>query len=235
MIYDFYFFVMVVYESLVCSEQLNWALYFRKKMSCRIFSSSSGTRAASKRFGNAFSVATLWIKSSQVKLSFIVIPLRVWTYSGTKCHASQDHGATWIQTYTTNLLSEMTIHMLYIKWLPIHKLKNTNWTIVQMPRKYCTCEKHSSSWLGNSAQWFEVHEHVNIHILLSLLWNLCTHSNVWKCLVWIEESVLLQVVCTGPLTCVYHALNNPIFFFFQWCGKVGESMFQEVGDLYGVS
>ncbi len=34
------------------------------------------------------------VKSSQVKLSFIVIPLHVWTYSGTRCHASQDHGAT---------------------------------------------------------------------------------------------------------------------------------------------
>ncbi len=32
--------------------------------------------------------------SSQVKLSFIVIPLHVGTYSGTKCRASQDHGAT---------------------------------------------------------------------------------------------------------------------------------------------
>ncbi len=27
------------------------------------------------------------------KLSFIVIPLHVGTYSGTKCRASQDHGA----------------------------------------------------------------------------------------------------------------------------------------------
>ncbi len=36
----------------------------------------------------------LIIKSSQVKLSFIVIPLHVWTYSGTRCRASQDHGAT---------------------------------------------------------------------------------------------------------------------------------------------
>ncbi len=34
------------------------------------------------------------VKSSQVKLSFIVIPLHVGTYSGTKRHASQDHGAT---------------------------------------------------------------------------------------------------------------------------------------------
>ncbi len=32
--------------------------------------------------------------SSQVKLSFIVIPLHVGTYSGTKCSASQVHGAT---------------------------------------------------------------------------------------------------------------------------------------------
>ncbi len=36
----------------------------------------------------------LYFKSSQVKLSFIVIPLHVWTYSGTRCRASQDHGAT---------------------------------------------------------------------------------------------------------------------------------------------
>ncbi len=28
------------------------------------------------------------------KLSFIVIPLHVGTYSGTKCRASQEHGAT---------------------------------------------------------------------------------------------------------------------------------------------
>ncbi len=34
------------------------------------------------------------LKSSQVKFSFIVIPLHVWTYSGTRCRASQDHGAT---------------------------------------------------------------------------------------------------------------------------------------------
>ncbi len=29
------------------------------------------------------------------KSSFIVILLHVWTYSGTKCHVSQDHGATY--------------------------------------------------------------------------------------------------------------------------------------------
>ncbi len=40
-----------------------------------------------------------------------------------------------------------------------------------------------------------MHEHVNIHILLSLLWD-CVHIAVCeKCLVRIEESVLLQVVC----------------------------------------
>ncbi len=36
---------------------------------------------------------------------------------------------------------------------------------------------------------------------------LCTHSSVGKCLVQIEESVLLQVVCTGSFTCVKHTLN----------------------------
>ncbi len=47
-----------------------------------------------------------------------------------------------------------------------------------------------------------VHEHVNIHILLSLLWDYVHTAVCEKCLVRIEESVLLQVVCTGPLTCV---------------------------------
>ncbi len=31
---------------------------------------------------------------NKLKLSFIVIPLHVGTCSGTKCRASQDHGAT---------------------------------------------------------------------------------------------------------------------------------------------
>ncbi len=38
-------------------------------------------------------VATITFKF-KFKLSFIVIPLHVWTYSGTRCRASQDHGAT---------------------------------------------------------------------------------------------------------------------------------------------
>ncbi len=39
----------------------------------------------------------------QVKLSFIVIPLHVGTYSGMKHRASQDHGATYIQTYNNEV------------------------------------------------------------------------------------------------------------------------------------
>ncbi len=58
------------------------------------------------------------IHNVKFKLSFIVILLHVGTYSGTKRRASQDHGATWIQTYkkevkkntiniyTTNLLTD---------------------------------------------------------------------------------------------------------------------------------
>ncbi len=34
--------------------------------------------------------------SSQVKLSFIVIPLHLGTYSVKKCRASQHHGATYL-------------------------------------------------------------------------------------------------------------------------------------------
>ncbi len=52
----------------------------------------------------------LRFKSSQVKLSFIVIPLHVGTYSGTKCHASQDHGATYIQTYNNEVKHYKPIH-----------------------------------------------------------------------------------------------------------------------------
>ncbi len=58
---------------------------------------------------------------SQVKLSFIVIPLHVWTYSGTKCHASQDQGATWIQTYNNEVK----------QYKPIH-----NWPIVSFDYTY---------------------------------------------------------------------------------------------------
>ncbi len=49
-----------------------------------------------------------------------------------------------------------------------------------------------------------MHEHIIIHILLSLLWDYVHVVKCEKCLVRTEESVLLQVVCTGPLTCVAH-------------------------------
>ncbi len=53
-----------------------------------------------------------------------------------------------------------------------------------------------------------------------------------KCLVHIEESVLLQVVCTGPLTCVCSTLQiaQKKLQFFLWCGKVGGCL-----GLHGVS
>ncbi len=55
--------------------------------------------------------------------------------------------------------------------------------------------------------------------------------------------MLLQVVCTGPPTCVGEHLNctKKSSQFFLWCGKVGGclggggggSMFQEVGVCMG--
>ncbi len=103
-------------------------------------------------------------------------------------------------------------------------------------------EKHckSSSWLVNSARWFVMHEHVNIHILLSLLWNYEHTVMCEKCLVQTEESVLLQLVCTGPLSCVWHTSNCIKTFFFpgdvvRLGAGVWWSMFYEVGGLYGVS
>ncbi len=84
-------------------------------------------------------------------------------------------------------------------------------------------EKHceSSSWLGNSTRWFVVHEHVNIHILRSLLWD-CVHIAVCeKCLVRIEESVLLQVVCAGPLTCAVWIAQKKSFSFFFGVVRLG--------------
>ncbi len=81
-------------------------------------------------------------------------------------------------------------------------------------------EKHceSSSWLGNSARWFVVHEHVNIHILLSLLWD-CVHTAVCeKCLVRIEESVFTTGGLYRPThLCVahfeLHKKFHTVFFF----------------------
>ncbi len=56
------------------------------------------------------SVINTFQNKSQVKSSFIVIPLHVWTYSGTKCRASQDHGAIWIQTYNNEVKQYKPIH-----------------------------------------------------------------------------------------------------------------------------
>ncbi len=51
-------------------------------------------------------------------------------------------------------------------------------------------EKHcESSWLGKSVRSFLVCEHVNIHILLSVLWEYLHIVVCEKCIVQIEESV----------------------------------------------
>ncbi len=59
----------------------------------------------------------------QVKSSFIVIPLHLWTYSGMKGRVSQDHGATWIQTYNNEVK----------QYEPIH-----NWPTVRFDYTYAT-------------------------------------------------------------------------------------------------
>ncbi len=93
-------------------------------------------------------------------------------------------------------------------------------------------------------------EHVNIHILLSLLWD-CVHTAVCeKCLVRIEECVTTGGLYRPTHLCVAHfelhknkKVSYSFFFFFFWCGKVGGgfgeggggggggggSMFQEEG------
>ncbi len=102
-----------------------------------------------------------------------------------------------------------------------------------------------------------MHEHVNIHILRSLLWDYVHTAVCEKCLVRIEESVLLQVVlyrpthlCVAHLNCTENKKQKK-FTVFLWCGKVGGvfgeggeggggggggvrwSMFQEVGVCVG--
>ncbi len=85
-------------------------------------------------------------------------------------------------------------------------------------------EKHrkSSSWLGNSVRWFVVHEHVNIHILLSLFVGLCTHSNVRK----VSSANRGEGVTTSGLyrpthLCEHTSNCTKKCQFFLWCGKVG--------------
>ncbi len=106
-------------------------------------------------------------------------------------------------------------------------------------------EKHceSSSWLGNSAGLFVVHEHVNIHILRSLLWDCVDTAVCEKCLVHRGECVTTGGLYRPTHLCVAHfELHKKVSYsFFLWRGKVGWcleggggwSMFQEVGDCMG--
>ncbi len=66
-----------------------------------------------------------------------------------------------------------------------------------------------------------MHEHVNIHILPSLLWDYVHTAVCEKCLVRIEESVLLQVVlyrpthlCVAHLNCTENKKQKSSQFFF---------------------
>ncbi len=64
-----------------------------------------------------------------------------------------------------------------------------------------------------------MHEHVNIHILLSLLWDYVHTVVCEKCLVQIE-SVFLQAVCTGPLTVLTFVasgldINGSVLSYFE--------------------
>ncbi len=74
-------------------------------------------------------------------------------------------------------------------------------TVQTKLRKILYMCKREASWVkqlaGEQCKVFLVREHVNIHILLSLLWDHVHTVMCEKWLVRIEESVLLQVVCTG--------------------------------------
>ncbi len=79
-------------------------------------------------------------------------------------------------------------------------------------------ERHSSSWLGNSVRWFVVHEPLHTYITI-IYYNqsfvgLWTHNGVWKCLVHVEVSVLLQVACAGPRSPELH--RNKSLTVFSW-------------------
>ncbi len=133
------------------------------------------------------------------------------------------------------------------KCYPIRRLKNTNCTNASN-EAHVLVEKHrkSSSWLGNSVRWFVVHEHVNTHVLLSLLWDY-VHSDVWK----VSSVNTGECVTTGVLyrpthLCVAHFQlhRKSLRQFFLWCGKVegclgwGEGVMVHVSGsrgLYGVS
>ncbi len=82
-----------------------------------------------------------------------------------------------------------------------------------------------------------MHEHVNIHILLSLLWDLCTQQCEKVCSANRGECVTTGCfyrpthLCVAPLYC------TKMFDSFFPCDvvRLGWSMFQEVGYFYGVS
>ncbi len=138
--------------------------------------------------------------------------------------------------------------MIYIyKWLPIHTLKNTNCTTVQMLLKYCTCAKRTS-WVKRLAGEeckivFSAWACKHTNIIESFL-GLCTQSSVWN----VSSANRGECVTTGGLyrpthLCLAHfELHKKFDSFFLWCGKVRGlggwvwwSMFQELGGLYGVS
>ncbi len=76
-----------------------------------------------------------------------------------------------INLYSTNLLTDFDYtYAIYKKWLPIHKLKNTNMykcfaNTVHVQRETLWVKQLA----GEECKIVLVHEYVNIHILLSLL------------------------------------------------------------------
>ncbi len=85
-----------------------------------------------------------------------------------------------------------------------------------------------------------MHEHVNIHILLSLLWG-CVHTAVCeKCLVHRGECVTTGGLYrpNSPVCSTLRIAQKSFIQLFIWCDKVGGclgrwSMFQEVGVCMG--
>ncbi len=65
-----------------------------------------------------------------------------------------------------------------------------------------------------------VHEHVNIHILPSLLWD-CVHIVLGKCLVHRGECVTTGGLYRPTHLCVAHLDCTKKLHFVLWCGKVG--------------
>ncbi len=72
-----------------------------------------------------------------------------------------------------------------------------------------------------------MHEHVNIHILLSLLWDYVHTAVCEKCLVHRGECVTTgglyrpTHLCVAHLNCTENRKQKKKFTVFLWCGKVG--------------